>query len=114
MADKIAKDVAFRVPNSRVRYTSRVDKELNGKVKVVVLLGFGPAKAVIIPFGQFGGRAGELDQRGRFHEVQLARDHQGMERAAKLRRHHLLGVTGDQPLGPRSDPGSGADDGVWP
>ena len=49
MADKIAKDVAFRVPHSRVRYTSRQDKELNGKVKVVVLLGFGPPKAVIIP-----------------------------------------------------------------
>jgi cell division protein FtsZ len=43
-AEKIAKDVAFRVPNARVRYASRQDKELNGKVRVVVLLGFGPRK----------------------------------------------------------------------
>jgi cell division protein FtsZ len=44
MVDKIAKDVAFRVPNARVRYTSREDKALSGKVKTVVLLGFGPVK----------------------------------------------------------------------
>jgi cell division protein FtsZ len=44
MVDKIAKDVAFRVPNARVRYTSREDKALAGKLKAVVLLGFGPVK----------------------------------------------------------------------
>ncbi len=44
MAEKIAKDVAFRVPNARVRYSSREDKQLGGKVKVVVLLGFGPPR----------------------------------------------------------------------
>jgi cell division protein FtsZ len=44
MVDKIAKDVAFRVPNAKVRYTSREDKALVGKLKTVVLLGFGPVK----------------------------------------------------------------------
>jgi hypothetical protein len=42
MVEKIARDVAFRVPNARVRYTSREDKALGGKLKTVVLLGFGP------------------------------------------------------------------------
>jgi cell division protein FtsZ len=44
MVDKIARDVAFRVPNARVRYASRDDKALVGKLKTVVLLGFGPVK----------------------------------------------------------------------
>ena len=44
MADKMAKDVAFRVPNARVRYATRVDEGLSGKVKAVVLLGFGPPR----------------------------------------------------------------------
>lgn len=42
MVEKIARDVAFRVPNARVRYTSREDKALGGRLKTVVLLGFGP------------------------------------------------------------------------
>jgi len=42
MLEKIARDVAFRVPNAKVRYTSRTDPDLKGKVKTVVLLGIGP------------------------------------------------------------------------
>ena len=44
MLEKIARDVAFRVPNAKVRYTSRTDPDLKGKVKTVVLLGIGPIK----------------------------------------------------------------------
>lgn len=44
LSEKIVKDVAYRIPNARVRYASRTDRELGDKVRVVLLLGVGPPK----------------------------------------------------------------------
>jgi len=44
LAEKIVKDVTYRIPNARVRYASREDRELGDKVRVVLLLGIGPSK----------------------------------------------------------------------
>jgi cell division protein FtsZ len=44
LAEKIVKDVMYRIPNARVRYASRTDRELGDKVRVVLLLGVGPSK----------------------------------------------------------------------
>lgn len=44
LADKIAKDVSYRLPNARVRFASRTDPELGDKVRVVLLLGSGAAR----------------------------------------------------------------------
>jgi cell division protein FtsZ len=44
LAEKIVKDVTYRIPNARVRYASREDRELGDKVRVVLLLGIGSSK----------------------------------------------------------------------
>jgi cell division protein FtsZ len=44
LAEKIVKDVTYRIPNARVRYASREDRELGDKVRVVLLLGVGSSK----------------------------------------------------------------------
>lgn len=44
MVSKVAKDVALRLPNAKVRFTGRAADELGDRVKVVVLAGIGPVK----------------------------------------------------------------------
>ena len=38
---KIAQDIAYRVPNARVRFVGRLDPELGDRIRVLVLLGVG-------------------------------------------------------------------------
>jgi cell division protein FtsZ len=41
MIDRVVEDAALRLPNARIRYSSRQDQALGEKVKVVVMLGTG-------------------------------------------------------------------------
>ncbi len=44
MQEKISRDVSFRLPSARVRYSGRADPGLGEKVRVLVLLGTGSAR----------------------------------------------------------------------
>jgi len=44
LLNKIVKDVAYRIPNAKVKYNGRLDKEQGEKLRVVVLLGIGPTR----------------------------------------------------------------------